>query len=209
MSDELRQVFATPDGKQFDSKAEAQNYLRRPKILEAISRITGKGNEELAAWITDNQEDIVDALASGQIKRVSKAERNKLEKALNAIKEANNPKFAFVADNADAMLETFRWPSTKRMDPEQKLVATKEALTLAAGGQEEVADFVIENQTAILEGFEAGRVKREINPKAKEGLAAWRAAKAAEKEAAANGAGTEVAEVVTEETTKPAAPKKK
>ena len=33
---ELRQVFTTPDGAQFDTKAEAMDFLRRPKILAAL-----------------------------------------------------------------------------------------------------------------------------------------------------------------------------
>ena len=180
--DELRQVFTTPDGQQFDTKREAQDYLRRPKILEAINKIVGSGNEELATWLVENQENVQDALQAGTIKRVSKSERNKLDKALTAVVELNNPKLAFIAENRDAILETFRWPSTKRMDDEQKAQAAKEALTLAASGQEEVADFVIEHKAAILEAYEAGRVKREINPKAMEALAAYRAKKAAEKE---------------------------
>jgi hypothetical protein len=38
---ELRSVIVTPDGKQFDTKAEAMDYMRRPKILAALGKLEG------------------------------------------------------------------------------------------------------------------------------------------------------------------------
>jgi len=181
---ELQQKFITADGKLFDTKAEAQDYQRRPKIQEALGKIV-EGNQDLVDWLTDNRDAVTDSFSAGTIKRVSKSEKNKLEKALKAIVEANDPKFAFVAENHEAVLETFRWPKTTRMNDEEKAQAVKLELTTLADGNEEVADFVIENKDAILESFEAGKVKRAINDKAKEGLARYQAQKKAEREAAA------------------------
>ena len=54
---EFKQVFTTPDGKQFDTKAEALDHLRRPKILEAMTKATS-GNKELADWLVEHQEQV-------------------------------------------------------------------------------------------------------------------------------------------------------
>jgi hypothetical protein len=178
---ELRQVFTTPDGKVFDTKADALNYLRKPKIKEAMKKICG-GNTELADWLVDNQETVEMAFETGTIKRVTKAEHNRLTKALEAIVEAKNPKFAFVADNAQAVIESFRWPSVKRMSDEEKAIAARNTL-VGASDNEELADWVLANKDAVLEAYSAGVEKRQINPKAQEALAAYRAKKAAEKAA--------------------------
>ena len=51
------------------------------------------------------------------------------------------------------------------------------------GDNVELVDWILGNKDAILEGFQAGVVKREVNPKAQDALAAYRAKKAAEKAA--------------------------
>jgi hypothetical protein len=180
---ELKQVFTTPDGKHFDTKAEAMNYLRKPKIMEAMKKVTG-GNAELADWLVNHQESVEMAFESGTIKRVTKSEHNKLAKALEAIVEAGNPKFAFVADNKGAILDSFRWPSVKRMSDEEKSAAARNTLVAASEGNEELAGWVLANKDAILEAYTAGIEKKQVNPKAAEALAAYRAKKAAEKAAA-------------------------
>jgi len=180
---ELKQVFTTPDGKHFDTKAEAMNYLRKPKIMEAMKKVTG-GNAELADWLVNHQESVEMAFESGTIKRVTKSEHNKLAKALEAIVEAGNSKFAFVADNKGAILDSFRWPSVKRMSDEEKSAAARNTLVAASEGNEELAGWVLANKDAILEAYTAGIEKKQVNPKAAEALAAYRAKKAAEKAAA-------------------------
>jgi hypothetical protein len=203
---ELNQVYRTPDGQTFDSKAEAMDHMRRPVITEALNGLIDD-NAELVTWLIDNRTQIEDAFEAGTIKRVSKSEKNQLEKALKAISDANEPKFKFVADNAAAILDTFRWPKVTRMDADEKTAVVKTELTTLADGNADVADFVIENKTAILEAYEAGRVKRALNPKAKEGLARYQAEKAAAKAAAQ----TTEAEPEVEEAApvKVATPKKK
>lgn len=181
---ELKQVFTTPDGKMFETKAEALDYLRRPKIEEAMSKVTGN-NKELTAWLVENQESVEMAFEVGTIRRVSKVEHNKLSKALEAIKEAGNPKFAFVTENAGAILDSFRWPSVKRMDDKEKAAAARNTLVAASEGNEELAGWIIANKDAVLAAYQAGIEKRQVNPKAQEALAAYRAKKAAEKAAAA------------------------
>jgi hypothetical protein len=180
---ELKQVYTTPDGKQFDTKAEALTYLRQPKIKAALVPLA-KGNEDLVAWLLENQETVEMAFESGTIRRVTKVEHNKLRKALEAIKEDNNPKAKFVTENIEAILDSFRWPSVKRMTDDEKATVARNTL-VAASNNEQLADWVIANKDAILLAYEAGVEKRVINPKATEALAAYRAKMAAKKEAEA------------------------
>lgn len=174
---ELRQVFTTPDGKTFETKAEAMAYLRTPKIKEALTAITK--NAELTDWLVEHREQVQDSFEVGTITRVSKQERKKLEKALIAIKEANNPAFAFVADNADAIAQSFRWPTTKRMSEDERNVAVRNTLTALSEGNEELAVWIVANKDSILAAYEAGVEKRQVNPKAAEALRKYQEAKKA------------------------------
>lgn len=181
--EQLKQVILAPDGTQFETMAEAKTYLRRPKIKEALLKLT-KYDEKVAAWLLDNQETVENAFETGVIRRVSKSERNKLEKALNAIVEAANPKFAFVAENADTIKEVFRWPTIKRLTPEEKDGAIRRTLMNATENEEAFVQWIIDRKEEILECYKAGIEKREVNPKAASALAAYRERKAAEKAAA-------------------------
>jgi hypothetical protein len=181
MSDQLRQVFETPDGKKFDTRAEALQHLRRPKIQEALKKISGITGD-LVEWLLSNQEQVEVAFEVGTIRRVTKSEQNKLAKALEALKEiSGNPKIAFLQENIAAIQDSFRWPSVKRMDQAEKDVAARNTLIASSEGNEDLANWIIANRTEILEAYEAGKEKREIPAKAQEGLAAYRAKKAAEK----------------------------
>ena len=71
------------------------------------------------------------------------------------------------------------------MDDAEKATAAKNTLVAASEGNEELADWVLANKDAVLEAYEAGKEKRQVNPKAAEALAAYRAKKAAEKAAQA------------------------
>lgn len=177
---ELKKVVVTPDGKQFDTMKEAQDYLRRPKIKAELMKVT-EGNEKLVDWLIDNQETVEMAFEVGTIRRVTKVERNKLKKALDAIKEASEPKFKFVQENADSILETFRWPSVTRMKDEEKTAAARASLIAASEGNEKLADYILQNKDAIVQAYQAGVEKREVNPKATKALEEYRAKKAAEK----------------------------
>lgn len=199
MSD-IKQVFLAADGTMFDTKAEAIDHGRRPLITAAMTAVTG-GNAELTDWLVKNQEAVETAFESGTIKRVSKSEKAKLEKALDAIVEAGNPKFAFVADNKDDILKSFRWPSVTRMEPEEKVAAATAALVAASAdaeagtpGNEELANWIVSNKDAVLAAYDAGVVKREVSPKAIAGLAAYREEQARRKAAAAEGKPVEATE---------------
>lgn len=184
--EDIKQVFAAPDGTQFATKAEAVDYMRRPKIKEALSKVI-TDNDELIDWLIENQTAVTDAFSTGQIRRVSKSDRSKLTKALEHVVSLEDPKLAFLVDNKDDFIEGFRWPSVKRMSDEEKASAVKEELTVLAEGNEELADFVIGAKESIFEAYEAGKIKKAINPKAKEGLAKWREEQAAKKAAEEGG----------------------
>lgn len=202
----LQQMFVTPDGRQFATKTEAQDYLRRPKILEALEKLT-EGNSELSAFIIDSEDAIRDAFDTGTIRRVTKAEQKKLEKAVEALKALENaPKdLAFLVDNATAVLESFRWPKVQRMKPEEKTLAAKNTLLALTDGNDDLCNWIIANQEAVLAAYEAGKEKRQVSEKATTALAAYREAqaklkaeKAAAGEAKADG-GQEPAEEAGEE----------
>jgi len=183
---ELRSVIVTPDGKIFDTKQEAQAYIRRPLILAAL-KIATSNNTELSEWLLENQETVEGAFETGTIKRVTKSEANKLAKALEALVAIEgNPAIKFLQEHAGAIKESFRWPSVKRMSDEEKATCARNTL-VAASDNEDLADWVLANKTQILAAYEAGVEKRAVNPAAAEALAAYRAKKAAEKAAAEAG----------------------
>ena len=179
---QIQQVFQAPDGTVFTDKKEAQDYIRRPKIAAALSALTD-GNTDLVEWLINHQDDVEMAFEAGTIKRVTKQEAKKLAAALEAIKEAGNPKFAFVADNVAAIVESFRWPSVKRMSEEEKATAARNTLLAYSDGNEELADWILANKDAVLTSFDAGIEKRAVNPAAAEALKAYREQRAAEKKA--------------------------
>jgi hypothetical protein len=68
------------------------------------------------------------------------------------------------------------------MDEAEKATAARNTLVAASEGNESLADWIVANKASILEAYEAGVEKRQVNPKAQETLAAYRAEKAKEKE---------------------------
>lgn len=179
----IEQVYTTPDGQTFKTKKEAMDHLRLPKIREALKKLTNN-NAELINWLIDNQDTVESAFETGTVKRVTKVERNKLRKALDAIKEDGNHKFKFVIDNLEAVFESFRWPAVKRMSADEKTIAARNTLVSYSEGDEKLADWIMSNQEAILEAYQAGVEKREVPEKTQKALADYRAKKAAEKAAA-------------------------
>lgn len=198
---EISQVYTTPDGQTFATKAEAVDHLRRPKIMEAFMKLTS-GNEELANWLADNKEVVDNAFDVGTIRRVTKGDKKKLLSALEKAKElfdGGEHALKFLAENVENIHEGFRYPTQKRMSDEERAVAAKNTL-VSETDNEELADWVIENRDAILEGYNAGKEKRPVNEKATKGLAEYRVRRATEKleklQAALSGAsGDEKAEI--------------
>jgi ribosomal protein S6 len=181
MSDAKLQQGYMIEGNFFATKAEANDFIRIPKIKAALMKATSQ-NEELSEWFIENQELVEQAFDIGTIRRVTKAERKKLAKALETVEEAveSFPNLKFLAEISSDLQETFRWPTVKRMNDEEKREASLNALAEVGA---EVAEWIVDNKDVVLESFEAGKIKREVSPKATEGLAAYRAKLAAEKEA--------------------------
>jgi dsDNA-binding SOS-regulon protein len=202
MTDVLKQVFKTPCGAQFDTKAEALDFLRKPKVMGALVALTA-GNEELADFLFEQREGLAAAFETGIIRRVSKSEYNKLDKALEALAKIEDmPALKFLQEHAVVVRESFRWPTVKRLSPEEKAEAAKAQIITLTEGNAELADWIVENKDGLLEAFEAGKEKRQVSDKAQTALAEYRAKKAAEKaaaeaaKAAAEGTDTDGSEAV-------------
>ena len=180
----LTQVFQTPDGKSFTTKEAALEHLRKPAILTALSALT-VGNTELANWLLENKDDISETFDSAKIRRVTKQERAQLEKAVAAVVALGNPAFAFIADNHEAIVDSFRWPSVKRGDESEQAATVKAAFMALTEGNEELVEWILSKKPELLSAFDAGKVKREVSAKATDALAEYRAKQAAIKAARA------------------------
>lgn len=177
------QIFRAEDGTEFNTRAEAVDHNRRPKILEALSEVT-EGNAELNQWLLDNQEQFEMAFEIGAIRRVSKGERKKLDKALEFINTMDNKEVEFIKEHTEAIRASFRHLAVKRMTPEERTLAAKNTFVAALEGNVEVAEWIIENREAIEKAFKAGRP---VNPGLEKGgqaLAAYHAARKAAAEKA-------------------------
>lgn len=179
----IRAGFVTEDGKVFATKSEATDYLRTPLVRAALKRLAG-GEQNLANFLFDQEDEIMKAFEVGTVARVTKSEKKKLQKSIDAVKAiTNTPALRFLQENAAAVVESFRWPSVKRMTDEEKVAATKEMLTKLA--DEPAANWIIANKDKLIEAYETGKEKRIANPNA---MAALEKARAARKEMQANAA---------------------
>ena len=166
----------------FATAAEAREFMRLPQVKAALSALV-KGDPAFAEFLLTNQDEIENAFEVGTIARVTKAERNKLNKAFDYIAEAlkGDLKAKFVVDNIEAAKDSFRWPAVKRLKEEEKAAATMSAL--AALADETVAQWLVTNKDALLAAYSAGVEKRAPPPG--NGLAEYLAAKQAGPEALA------------------------
>jgi hypothetical protein len=176
---ELKQVFQAADGTTFETKAEALSYMRRPKIEAALDTLTK--DPTLTAWLIDNSKAIKNAFDTGTLRRITKSDAAKIAKAIEAIKEAKIKGTEFLIEIWPEI--DVKYKPVKRINDAEKEFAIRNSLQALEGGSEELAIWVITVKDAILEAYEAGVEKRQVAPAAAEGLAAYRAKKAAEKAA--------------------------
>lgn len=183
------------DGRVFDTAAEARDFMRQPQVKAALSFLVG-GDANFTNFLLENQEEIEKAFEAGVIARVTKSERNKLNKAFDHIAEVlkGDSKAKMVVDNIEAAKESFRWPAVKRLTAEEKEAATLAALTKL--GDEKVAKWMVTNKENLEKAYSAGAEKRPAptgsglaeylaaKKAGPEALAAYTAAKAAAKAAA-------------------------
>jgi dsDNA-binding SOS-regulon protein len=198
---ELTQVFKVGD-RFFDTKAEAEAFVRRPKIVDALRATVGTGEQadRLIDWLVENQEAVEGAFDVGTIKRVTKSELKKIEKDVEAapafLETPEGKAFAkampFMAENLVVAFEGFRWPAVKRMDDAAKAAEMVRVLT-EASENEKLAAYIVENREAITEAYKAAKPTRPVSPNATNALAEYRAKQAAEK-AAREAAAAESAE---------------
>lgn len=175
----IAQVFQV-EGKIFNSKAEAMAYIRRPKIVAALTAIVA-GNTALMNWLLENQEAVLNAFDTGTIRRVTKTEAKQLKTALEAIVANGDKSFDFVIKNADAIADSFRWPTVKRLSDEEKAVAISNSLLAIEGADDKVVQWCISKKDALLEAYKAGIEKREVTQKATDALYKYRLGKAVTK----------------------------
>lgn len=199
MSNPIKQGFQTPDGVIHESMAAAKDHLRKPEIKKALNALNGN-NTELTDWLMEQQEAVEATFESTKIRRVTKSEKNQLVKALEEVTKAHatvtqvegqapvisgiEKKFAFLIENAEAIAESFRWPSVKRASEEEQAATIRAGFMALSGDNVELVDWLIANKTALLEAYQAGVIKREVNPTAAAALAKYRADQAAKKAAA-------------------------
>lgn len=176
---QLKQVFQAADGTTFDTKAEALNYMRKPKIEAALNAFTKDAS--LTEWLIENSKAIKNAFDTGAMRRITKSDAAKIAKAIEAIKEAKIKGTEFLLEIWPEI--DVKYKPVKRMVDSEKELAIRNTLQALEGGSEELAVWIITVKDAILEAYEAGVEKRQVNPAASEGLAAYRAKKAAEKAA--------------------------
>ncbi len=174
----LKQIFQTPDGSTFDSKADAERHMRRPAIMAALLGVAG-GQEKLAETLYNQEEAIRDALDTGSIKRVTKSERNRLAKAIEACKGVKGAEF--LAEHAQIVVDSFRWPTQQRLSAEDKQAAQLKGMTEVFEGREDVAAWAVAESEKILAAYKAGQPERVVPQSASEGLQMYKDWKSAEK----------------------------
>ena len=170
---DLKRGYIVGD-KVFKTKAEAEEHLREPVVLEALTTLASD-DADSAKWLLENRDLIIATYRAGKIRRVSKAERKMLVTALEEITEG------FLFDHRAAVISSFRWPTVERGTDEAE--ATKTAFMEVCEDNEPLADWLIDNKDALIEAYNTGKPKREVSEKAKEGLAKFQAKRKAEKEA--------------------------
>ena len=201
MAELFKTVIKTEDGMEFDTKAEALDYLRKPKVMEELNKLTNN-NSDLNELIYSHQEILEDIFSAGAIQRVTKSERKQLEKALAAIKVIeDNKAFLFVVEHAGAILDSFKWPAVKKIDDEEKTRLIHISLMNVTENNTALTDWIIAQKDAIFLAFEAGKLKREVPAKAAEGLAAYKAKKLLEKQEKLAAATLAIEGTVPEEST--------
>lgn len=189
MTQIIKQAFMTPDGQTFATKQEAVDHVRIPLIKSALNKLTER-NTDLTEWLLAKKAEIVEAFSSGKIQRVTKAEKKRLEKELLTIRDMKHPGLTFIAENFEAIRDSFKWPKRDRVSEEDQAAVIRQAfvdLTTdeAGNGNDELVDWLIANKDGILEAYEAGVEKRAVSEKATNALAEYQAAKKAGPEALA------------------------
>ena len=167
-------VVTDSEGKKhvFDTQADAKDFLRNPLVLKALKGLV-KDNDT-AAWLMNEKDGILAALESGKVRRVTKAERKELEKALD------NVKSGFLHDHAQAILDSFKWPAVARPkgETEEAKAAAQEAEIIQSlmgltEDDEKMAKWISEHADALRMAYDTGKEVREVSEKAKAAISDW------------------------------------
>jgi len=119
MSTELKSVIMIEGvDRVFANKTEANEYLRRPKIKEALMALTD-GNEEFTDWLVENNATIKDAMGAGAIRRVTKSDHKKIDAAFEAMAASGEKAYAWLIENREEIEVKYR--PQPRLNDEQKI----------------------------------------------------------------------------------------
>jgi hypothetical protein len=189
MSDKIQKGYLF-DGQVFSTMKELNDHKRLPQVKAALLKLADK-NAELADWLLAKEDDILNTFGAGSVRRVTKAERKELAKALEHIADTlkDDNKAKFVVNNTQAILDTFKWPGQTRVKAEDKEAVVLAAFVELTDGNEDLAKWLAKSEDALEAAYSAGIVKREVSPETMAALATARdkrnAENAAKKAAAA------------------------
>jgi len=144
--------------KVFSSRKEVEAYLRRPKIKEALDKLTK--DAALTSWLIENAASIESAFETGAMRRITKVDAKKIETAIEAIKASKLKGTEFLIEIWPEV--DLKYKPVKRMTDSEKELTTRNSIQAIEGGTEELAVWVIATKDAILAAYQAGIVKRPI-----------------------------------------------
>jgi hypothetical protein len=159
------------------SQREVADIQRQPQVLGALKVLVK--DADTAAWLLEKKEEILTALDSGASRRVTKQERKALKAALDKVESG------FLKDNADAIVESFKWPLVKRVAEEEQTAIVLGNLNVLTGDNADMSAWLVANKDSLVLAYDAGLVKRVVPASTTAALDEYRAAKAAGPEALA------------------------
>jgi hypothetical protein len=159
------------------SQREVADIQRQPQVLGALKVLVK--DADTATWLLEKKEEILTALDSGASRRVTKQERKALKAALDKVESG------FLKDNADAIVESFKWPLVKRVAEEEQTAIVLGNLNVLTGDNADMSAWLVANKDSLVLAYDAGLVKRVVPASTTAALDEYRAAKAAGPEALA------------------------
>ncbi len=153
----------------------------KAKAIQADANVTAalnpltENNTELNEWLKGNNVAIQEAFEGAKIARISKKDKAELAKAVASIVAGANPEHKFIIDNASAVVDSFRFPTVKRMTAEDITKQANEILMDLTEGNAELTAWMIAKKDQLLAAFAAGEEKRAVSEKATLALAKYQA----------------------------------
>ena len=179
------------DNQIFPTLAAVEDYQRKPKVMAALKKLIDDTPSE--EWCYENRTTIIESFKVNNSRHFLKTEKAHLEKALKAVVAFGDVEFedatmtgmqkdmAFLLEHWEQSLNTFKWPTVKKLPEEDQIVAVHAALNAIEGSSEELSTWIYENIEDLTVALDTAKVKREVSSKATDGLNKYRLLKAQEK----------------------------